>query len=1045
MRQLFVGISDVHVCLKNLNVSLTVLRQALNKARENQVPLMIAGDLNETKAVMRAEWVKALIELFEEFSDVTVHIIDGNHDLNNKAGSKSSLQFLNLMSHVNVYHEPTEIDLSGVPFALIPYCNTKEAFIDAVDKAVSKYMIGHQGIMGAYMGDYVIDESSVPPEILKDFDLVLLGHYHKHQWVGDNIMYFGSPYTVNFGEAGHGKYIWQIYQADGQVLTQPIPTVVRQHRQIVCDNEMLGSYEATHLREDDLIKIIMKGPKEFALQKPNLKHIFPTQQITFSPDIERQSEVRIAQETISKPVQVIKEYLESANTHFDKKTLEIHLWGMVKHIFEDYSNGIRSEVKIHRAIGENFLSYENLDYRYSDSGLTLIEGPTGVGKSSFLDLCCYAMFGKTSKKLKADEVINRKAGKNLFAQVELQTELGTLLITRYRKHDQYENDLCFGYPGEEPIRGKDNLETQKLLNIELGFDYEMFLRSSYFTQFGLMDKFLSASDSEKKNIIAEICGTEIYDEMVEEIKKSIKSYNDEWVALEKENLVLTSRLDTLTIDVENNERLANEWDDKKKVTIQDLENISASWEEQNKYEAEQLRHKFVEWNTRKVENIQRVEENIKKWEKDQEQTKIDLQSAYDDQKALCEEYTAKAVMPEAPNFTEEKFDIGNKMQIIKNLKEEITKISSQIHYKAEKMSELKAKIEQVKTKTDEVNCNHCHQPISKEHIDKHIQEIQLLIDNENREADVLRVKSSEITKSISIESDLEKRLKEIEAIEYEYSVKSKQIEDYKRMADNARAEMQSIQLSLDSSPECPHLESLTYAKNEENPYAGQAEAKAMEKNVYIDQIKAERERQNPHLPLIEGAAKRMGETNTELKELREKVKLLEEGIEIAKWWKDAIHIYIKSYLTDAFIEQLNTLASEILTQKFDGSLLLYMSATKLDRKTTKEKINTVIYNNGEECSYHSLSGGERCRICFALNIAVSQLTGINLGILMIDEVINGLDAAGKSQMMGILKELEAKYGTVFVIDHATEFQSLFTNTIQVSKNNGVSHIECVEL
>ena len=62
---------------------------------------------------------------------------------------------------------------------------------------------------------------------------------------------------------------------------------------------------------------------------------------------------------------------------------------------------------------KNFLSFREFQYSYSAQGLTNIDGHdddldvnTGAGKSAFMDLPCYAFFGKTSKDLKADEVIN---------------------------------------------------------------------------------------------------------------------------------------------------------------------------------------------------------------------------------------------------------------------------------------------------------------------------------------------------------------------------------------------------------------------------------------------------------------------------------------------------------------------------------------------------------------------------------------------------------------------------------------------------------------
>ena len=113
-------------------------------------------------------------------------------------------------------------------------------------------------------------------------------------------------------------------------------------------------------------------------------------------------------------------------------------------------------------------------------------------------------------------------------------------------------------------------------------------------------------------------------------------------------------------------------------------------------------------------------------------------------------------------------------------------------------------------------------------------------------------------------------------------------------------------------------------------------------------------------------------------------------------------------------------------------------------KELKEKISVKIFNSGEECSYDSLSGGERCRVCLAVNLAISDLacsmSQSSFNILMIDEMFNGLDENGKNQTVKLLKDLEGRFDTVFVIDHTESFKSMFTNTINVEKVGGVSRL-----
>ena len=147
---------------------------------------------------------------------------------------------------------------------------------------------------------------------------------------------------------------------------------------------------------------------------------------------------------------------------------------------------------------------------------------------------------------------------------------------------------------------------------------------------------------------------------------------------------------------------------------------------------------------------------------------------------------------------------------------------------------------------------------------------------------------------------------------------------------------------------------------------------------------------------------------------------------------------------DSFLEQLNIQANDYLDTLFDGVLKIQLASVTEGKKGVKEKIDQKIFNGNHECSYNSLSGGERRRICLAINLALSDITSKSLGtsfsLMMLDEIFTGLDNQGKVQTMKLLKELEPRFETILVIDHTEEFKSLFTNVITVRKKGGISTI-----
>ena len=1042
---LFVAISDVHISLKNLTVATQVLKQALDKARELKIPLFIAGDLNDTKALMRSEWVEVLIQLFgQEFKDIPIYILVGNHDLNNKNSDQNSLNFLNLIPNVTVIDKTSCLTFGEVEFGVIPYMPTKEGFLAASESIVSKYLLCHQGFMGAFMGDYVVDESSVDPKLLKDFKQVYSGHYHKHQRVEDNIMYFGSPFTVNFGESKQEKFIWVVEKVADGLNAKPILTNVRRHVQFTVEEDT--GLKMPDIKPDDLVKIIRKGTKEFALAKINYSYI-PSKNITVVPDIVRQSENRISSEIISQPLKVIDTYLESCITDFDKGKLREFLLTIVKDILENNQSNTHRKYKIKSVNGENLLSFLEFSYNYESNGLTLIEGhdedfdiSTGAGKSSFLDIPCYGIFGKTSKDLKADEVVNRKAKKDSWVFVDLEIEGLIYTIKRYRKHKQFENDLFMVLPNGQELRGKDNRETQQLIEETIGETYEIFLRKTYFTQFGAIDQFLSSSDTDKKDLISKITDTQIYDEMVKVIKETIKKLKSKVEDCSYEINTLESAVATLLVksqqmaqqseqfELEKKAKIealtlsVNQFEENKKVELLNLEKNAELWTSKNNLLVQQYQTNSADWIIQDRARTDQIETNIK--------TLVERKSSLEQQ----------LIIPTAPDWEGQKGDLNSKLKVIGDLEQEISKLRGLIQAESTKKKEFEFEITQKEDSQVGSTCSLCLQSITQEHIATQVRNLNNKISTCEVNLVHWNTKIEEIQQSLKIKPEYETKLNEIRRLEFEFDSKVK-------ASDNISQEIKRVEKDLETNRQQelnkninPWDLQIEVAQNNLNPVIQQIESKKNETNHFIGRLEEAQLSENPHSNLI-------AQTNLEIEQKSSLLNMksglkasFDKCLEYSLWWKDALHVNIKSYLTDSFLDQVNKIANQYLQEMFDGILSINISATTERGKDTKEKISTTIFNKNYECSYNSLSGGERCRICFALNLAIAKTINKESNIIMFDEVLNGLDDVGKSQVMRVFKQLEAEYETVFVIDHTSEFKSLFTNNIMIKKSNDISMV-----
>lgn len=282
-------ISDVHYSLKTLALADAAMRQAIDKAAELRKRFIVAGDLHDTKANMRGECVRAMIDVFSyaRSKGVDCDILIGNHCLINEKSKEHSLEFLK--PYANVIDTPRKGDLYYTADKyFIPYQHDAKEFeriLSTIPKGTT--VICHQGVTDAESGEYAFDKSAVDKSILADYR-VISGHYHKAQDIKCGpprkgavglMSYIGTPYTITFAEANDGLKGFQILYDDG--LLEHVPTNLRKH--VIAeftleeldnwDRLMLCEHPMFYYKSGDLLWIKVRGPtlELDLLSKDNIK------------------------------------------------------------------------------------------------------------------------------------------------------------------------------------------------------------------------------------------------------------------------------------------------------------------------------------------------------------------------------------------------------------------------------------------------------------------------------------------------------------------------------------------------------------------------------------------------------------------------------------------------------------------------------------------------------------------------------------------------------------------------------------------------------
>lgn len=206
-------ISDVHYNLKNLELSDAAMNAAIKYGEINSLPVIVAGDLHDTKALMRGEVVSRMIKTFSN-RETPIIVMIGNHDRINEKSPLHSLEFLK--PYVNLIDKPTSIALQYTKHKqahlnLIPYHSENEKI--KLDYPKGSILIMHQGVTQGDKGEYVFDRSAIDVARLKDYTAIS-GHYHRHHTVG-TLTYIGSPFTMSFAESNDGPKGFLVVNEDG--------------------------------------------------------------------------------------------------------------------------------------------------------------------------------------------------------------------------------------------------------------------------------------------------------------------------------------------------------------------------------------------------------------------------------------------------------------------------------------------------------------------------------------------------------------------------------------------------------------------------------------------------------------------------------------------------------------------------------------------------------------------------------------------------------------------------------------------------------------
>lgn len=304
--------------------------------------------------------------------------------------------------------------------------------------------------------------------------------------------------------------------------------------------------------------------------------------------------------------------------------------------------------------------------------------------------------------------------------------------------------------------------------------------------------------------------------------------------------------------------------------------------------------------------------------------------------------------------------------------------------------------------------------------------------------------------------DAGKHVKELRAAVASLETKLKRATSYEAEKESAqsacRAELKLVELRRErlersralAERDLERAEAEASRSDEDDELANEAREAARRAT---ESAKEARDAENPYKKRYAAAIKRARELVDASDELKTLVQKSRESEAVFNFWMDGFGTQgIPSWLLDEAMPELTKRANSYLETLADGDIFVEFD-TQRELKSGKGEFRDEISSTWviEEQANVLPSGGQWRKMELATDLAlidiVADRAGIAPNLMVMDEVLDGLDEEGRSRVVQVLAELRARRDSIFVISHSVGMSELFERELTVIKRGGVARLE----
>ena len=1037
-------IADIHI--RNIKrhkefrqVFYSMFEEIKKRGTEDSI-IYLAGDIAHAKLEMSPELVSEISWLFTECNKLCPTIvIAGNHDCNMNNSDRLDVltPIVDALKLPNLtYLKDTQVyGIGDVDFAVFSIFDNKDNWPKADTLFGNKKIALFHGPVDNSTTDvgYVVSSRHFTTEIFDGYDLALLGDIHKRQEMispsGCKVVYAGSLVQQNFGETldKHGFLVWDLdtmtyeevdIQNDYGYYTLDVDGG------IVPDVTDMPLYPRLRVRVTNTDTADTKRMMADITAKYGVEDFTIIRTDTFNKKKTNDREARLEVDSvadINHQNSLVGEYIERMMPFVTKEDL----LGIEK-INRDINSRIQPS-ELQRNISwkpikfdfSNMFSYgENNIINFNKvNGLMGLFAPNAQGKSSLFDAISFCLFDKCSRAYKASAIMNNRKA-DFHCQLEFSIDGVTYGIRRegrtINKGKNVKVDVDFwreGINGRESLNGTERRDTNQVIETYVG-RYEDFVMTALSLQANNA-LFIDKSQSERKDLMAQFMGLDIFDKLYDTATNDIKDVNALIRNFRKTDF--TSELAQKETDL-NSKREEYDSLDADKL---ELEKRKGELDEQIINLSQQIIP--IQGNL----NIDTLNSKLKTIEGD-------LTIWGGTKSKLVEKHTeAKELVREAKEMVDSKVtingtDIGDAQIQLNLVKGQIKDTLHQIELLESAIEHNKEKLSHLAEHEYDPNCNFCMNNV----FVKDAKETEKKLVEQGNQLETLNI----------LHGALITQLGELAGVEEQFQQWKEWTDEHKRLIV-VRDRLESDIKTCDSKIELLQLQ-LERVKADIKRYNDNVETITNNQALDIQIQNVRREKKGVEIQISDvnklmlRLMSEVGATKTYIDNMMakmEEVKELESKNQLYTFYLDAVKKDGVPYeLISKALPAIENEVNNILGQVVDFSISM---------DTDGKNINARIVYEDQEWALEMCSGMEKFISGLAIRVALINICNLpRPNFLVIDEGFGTLDADNLSSLFMMMQYLKTQFDFIWVISHLEQMRDIVDGLIEIKKIDGFSKI-----